>query len=130
MLFIDQIKAKDALLRPEFERLFALAISNQSHPGDLLLVLENGAYKPEMLDYDVTPKLNPHVIGPGSEGHSYDTHYKFINNYRHRVYESTHTEYIAEIEKLVASQQWDERDKLEEFEALSVQLETLIYLKI
>jgi hypothetical protein len=129
MLFIDQIKAKDALLRPEFERLLTMAIARQSHPGDLLLLLENGAYKPEVLDYP-GEKLNPHVIGPGTDGLAYDTHYKFIDIYRHRVYNSTHVEYLAEIETLVANQKWKERDELEGNESLSIHLETLIYLKI
>lgn len=129
MLFIDQIKAKDALLSPEFGRLLSIAIASQSHPGDLLLLLENGAYKPEVLDYPGVT-LNPHVIGPGTDGLSYDTHYKFINAYRHRVCKSTHAEYLAEIETLIANKQWVERDKLEADEAISVQLETLIYLKI
>lgn len=130
MLFIDLIKVNDALLRPEFDRLFSLALSNQSHPGDLLLILENGTYKPEVLDFPGPDKLNPHVIGPGAEGHSYDTHYKFINNYRQSIYKSTHSEYLAEIDDLTSQKRWAERENLEEFEALSVQLETLIYLKV
>lgn len=129
MLFIDQIKAKDALLRPEFERLFSLAVANQSHPGDLLLILENGAYDSDVLNYPGEP-LSPHVIGPGKEGLAYDTHYQFINLYRHRVYTRTHAEYLAELEALVKAQKWEERDQLEAAEAISVQLETLIYLKI
>ncbi|MGI4737215.1 MAG: hypothetical protein ACRYG7_18770 [Janthinobacterium lividum] len=129
MLFIDQIQAKDSELRPEFERLFALAIINQSHPGDLLLLLENGTYNPEVLEY-AGANLNPHVIGPGTAGWSYMTHYKFINMYRQRVYESTYVEYLAKIAELVAKQDWSTRDKLEEAEAISIQLESLIYLKI
>ncbi|GAB2452378.1 hypothetical protein GCM10011375_39380 [Hymenobacter qilianensis] len=129
MLFIDQVRAQDALLSPEFERLFSLAVENQSHPGDLLLVLENGAYQPEVLDFP-GENLSPYVIGPGADGLAYNTHYQFINLYRQRVYATTHSEYLAEIEALVQAQNWPERDKLEEAEAISVQLETLIYLKV
>jgi hypothetical protein len=129
MIFLDQIQAKDAELGPEFDRLFALAVANQSHPGDLLLLLENGSYKPEVLDY-VGHNLSTYVIGPGTDGLAYHTHYKFINNYRHRVSTSTHAEYLAELAALVASRDWPARDQLEAFEETTIHLESLIYIKI
>lgn len=125
MLFIDQMKAKDALLRPEFERLFNLAITKQAHPGDLLLLYENGSYNPDVTGFP-GPKLSPFVIGPGNEGWSYMTHYKFINEYRSRAYKDTQTAYLAELNGLTNEQDFSRRYELE----LTIQLESLIYLKI
>lgn len=129
MLFIDQIQEKSALLAPEFDQLFQLALTTQAHPGDLLLLLENGAYEPDIQNFQ-GGNNSPYVIGPGRQGWSYNTHYKFIDNYRQRVYKSTYVEYLAEYQSLTDKQNWDERNVLEEGEGLTIQLETLIYQKI
>jgi hypothetical protein len=84
MIFIDKLKEREKILNPEFNRLIDLAWNNQSHKGDLLLVHINGFYE-ESISKNNTfsdKKYNPHVIGPGPEGHSELAHYSFINKYR------------------------------------------------
>lgn len=130
MLFKDILNAKTTIIAPEFDKLFDLAMSNQYHPGDLLLVHINGFFNQHIDAYNQNQgkKWNPHVIGPGREGHSENTHYQFINKYRTRnIVKVTHAEYLKEVA-------WDPEkrdliDRLIELEADGIQIEMLIYLK-
>ncbi len=130
MLFRNILNQKTAAIQPEFDRFLNETFNNQSHPGDLLLVHENGFYNPETHKWTNLPeKLSPYMIGPSKEGHSEQLHHKFIGSYINRsVSEQPFDEYV----KL---HQWTEEkakdiEKLAEEEAESVQLEMLIYLKI
>jgi len=130
MIFKEIVKLKGGKLRPVFDELFDLIIKNQSHPGDLLIVYENGVYKPEVLTWDnIDRKLLPYSIGPNDEGHSEIDHHKFILAYL-QSYECkiTHKEYLKEVKY-----DPDQKDKIDKFlllEKFSIQLEMLVYLKI
>lgn len=130
MIFIDQLKEREKILNPEFENLLDLALNNQSHIGDLLLLKINGFYDESFAGFttDNGKKLNPHVIGPGSSGHSESTHYSFIHKYRTtNIYESSYSEYLKKHEW--SSEGSKEIDELVELEETGIQLEMLIYLK-
>ncbi|PJJ61003.1 hypothetical protein [Hymenobacter chitinivorans] len=130
MLFSDLTKSKAQELNPEFEKLFNLAIVNQNHPGDIILLHQNGTYDPSVTRFEGVT-LNPHVIGPGRIGWSYYTHYQFINQYRQtQTAKVTHVEWTAKIQELIEAQNWNERDKHVDFEASTIHIETLVYLKI
>lgn len=132
MLFVDILDKKGKVLIEEVERLFNLALKEQTHEGNLLLLLVNGSYDLKTTSGFTTSdgkKLSPYVIGPREEGHSAQTHYKFINQYR--------TSYIHSLDfkdylKLFdfSPERAKEIDKLTEVEEMSIQLEMLIYLKI
>ena len=130
MLFKDVLNAKTTFIAPEFDKLFGLAMNNQYHPGDLLLVHVNGFFNQHIAAFNQNKvkKWNPHVIGSGREGHSENTHYQFINKYRTRnIAKVTHAEYLKEVA-------WDPVkreliDRLIELEADGIQIEMLIYLK-
>lgn len=131
MIFKDKLIEKESLLEPEFENLFNTALKNQDYPTDLLLVHINGFYNSEIDKCNEVSekKFNPHVIGPGPEGHAEDTHYRFINNYRHSyIYKETYPAFLKLIEDYKADNgKYDELINLEE---LSIQLEMLVYLKL
>ncbi len=131
MIFKDKLLEKESLLEPEFENLFYTALKNQEHPTDLLLVHINGFYNFEIAKYNEVSekKFNPHVIGPGPDGHSEDTHYRFINSYRQSyVSKETYPTYLKLIEDYKADN--DKYEELINIEELSIQLEMLVYLKI
>lgn len=130
MIFYDKLQELDIVVGKEFDLLIAKAWENQSHPGDLLLQHINGFFDHHTIKLNENhgKKYNPHSIGPGTEGHSENTHYKFINLYRvSNVSPHKYNDYL----KLV---QWspdrqDEINRLEETEAVGIQLEMLIYIK-
>lgn len=128
MLFKDKIiKAKEEL-EPEVVRIIQLAWENQSHKSDLLIWLLNGFYDPSVINFS-TPekKLSPYVFGPSNEGWSEDTHYQFIQIYRDQLNEMPYEEYkklhIWSIDRQI------EINELCKREAITVQLEMLVYLK-
>ena len=83
MLFKDKLNKIEINLSTEFDRLFEKVIENQSHDGDLLLILENGFYNPEVYTWNnLNKKISPYMIGPNHDGHSSNTHYEFIHTYR------------------------------------------------
>lgn len=130
MVFKEIICEKGKLLSPVFDQLFDLALKNQVHEGDLLLVNENGFYNPDALNWNSLDRTYlPYSIGPNNEGLSEYDHYKFIDTYR-KTYECTisHKEYLNEIKW--APEKQKEIDELIFIEELSIQLEMLVYLKI
>jgi len=131
MIFIDLIKKFSNELHPEFQEILTLGFTNQFHPSDMLLWKINGFYDDYLADMkpNEKTKLNPHVIGPGIEGHSEQTHYDFINQYRHSNFsEYNFTEYLKKVK--YDPEKKEEIDKLISFESISIQIEMLIYLKI
>lgn len=69
-------------VQAEFELLFQDIKKNQTHPSDLLLVILNGNYYPEIKSF-LSPeeKKSPYMIGPTSGIHSYNLHHEFIADY-------------------------------------------------
>jgi hypothetical protein len=132
MLFKDKLEEKKSIIRPEIDRLLNLALKNQSHPGDLLLFHINGFYS-DMKMWNLrhpNNKLDPHLIGPGVEGHSEMAHHKFIAKYRSRIHGPNYSDYVAQfIVKKWTKAIGKRNEKLLEAEEISIQLEMLIYLK-
>lgn len=131
MLFKDILEVKGQVIMSEIERLFNLALKNQVHEGDLLLLLVNGWYNEDSVQFKTNDgkKFSPYVIGPGGEGHSAQAHYKFIHQYRTGyIHDLDFSEYLKLFE--FSPERKDEIDKLIDTEEITVQLEMLIYLKI
>jgi len=130
MIFTDKLNEIAKILTPEFDRLFDLAISNQKHEGDLLLLHINGSYEPSILEWNShsSEKLSPYVIGPREEGNSEHTHYKFIDHYRQNyIVNISHVDYLKEHE--YSPEKSESIDQLTDLEELTIQLEMLVYLK-
>lgn len=131
MIFIDKLREFDTPLEKEVDKLFAMAIKNQSHNGDLLLLHENGFYDSDthFFNKHSEKKFNPHSIGPGNEGHSEYTHYLFIDKYRqNNIHELGFKEYLKLYK--YSEEREKEIDDLQNIEGLGIQLEMLIYIKI
>ncbi len=131
MIFKDLIEKFNNELHPEFEKILDLGFSNQCHPGEMLLWKINGFYDDSLAGIQPNEgrKFNPHVIGPGIEGHSEQTHYDFINQYRHsNISEIKFSEYLDRVK--YTPEKKEEIDKIVSFESISIQIEMLIYLKI
>ena len=130
MIFSDKLQELHNIYQPEFNKLLELAWENQSHIGDLLLWHINGFYNLDILKYNANnnEKLNPHTIGPGSEGYSEFTHYAFIDKYRMtNISKLSYTDYLKLHEW--TEERMKEIEELASNEAISIQLEMLIYLK-
>jgi len=130
MLFQELLNKKYNLLKPVFNELYEMTFKNQTHPGDLLLVHQNGFYNPEVFGWDNIPeKLSPYMMGPDMEGHSEDTHHKFIGNYvTNNITNQTVDDYLIQVSDV--SNHLKEVQELEGLESISIQTEMLIYLKI
>lgn len=131
MIFKDKLEEKGQIIRPEIDKLLDKAWKNQAHVGDLLLFHINGFYQKDTLIWNENHpenRLNPHVIGPGSEGHSENAHYSFIHKYRTtNIFKHTYPEYLKLHEW--KPERKNEIDELVDIEETSIQLEMLIYLK-
>ncbi len=131
MIFIDLIKKYNKELHPEFEKIFELGLKNQYYHTDLLLWKINGSFQENLVEAKPSKekKWNTHVIGPGIEGFSDQTHYDFINQYRQsNVSKYSYDEYLKKV--TYDPENIEEIDKLIHFESTSIQIEMLIYLKI
>ena len=130
MLFNDLLVNSNKTIEPDIDLLFENILKKQTHPGDLLLVRENGFFDEKMTNITFPDrKITPYLIGPNHEGYSEQDHYNFIHNYRTQaIYGKPYSEYLDEVK--YSSERSKEIDELESKEALSIQLEMLIYLKI
>lgn len=130
MVFQDILNRKYKKLVPEFNKLLEGCYSNQTHPGDLLLIHQNGFYNPDVYNWNNIPeKLSPYCMGPGCEVHSEDTHYKFIAKYVNgNISELSSRQYLKSVE--FNPENVKELEKLNDIESYSIQIEMLIYLKI
>lgn len=130
MLFRDKLKEISKPLETEFEKLFALALENQTHDGDLLLVCVNGSVIPNLNSFVDSEGINygNYVTGPNTSGLADSTHYNFIHQYRSNIYPMK----LVEYQKLHiwSKERQQEIDDLRKAEELSIHLETLVYLKI
>jgi hypothetical protein len=130
MLFIDILNEQLNNLQPEFDCWFDDILKKQTHSGDLLLVRENGFYSEEALKWNnVGVKNSPYLIGPNTEGHAEDLHYRIIDEYRKKaIFPLEHKNYL----RLVAytPERQKEIEALVKDETVTVQSELDIYLKI
>jgi hypothetical protein len=130
MIFKDKLIELEKVFNPELDRLFDLVFKNQTHPSDLLLLHINGFFRPdtEALNAATRQKFNPHVIGPGHEGHSEETHYNFIDKYRRsHIANLSLAEYLKLHE--YSPDRKEEIEQLVDIEETTIQLEMLIYIK-
>lgn len=130
MIFKDKLVELEKAFTPELDRLFDEVLKNQTHESDLLLIHINGSYRAdtETLNAGSDVKFDPHVIGPGHEGHSEQTHYNFIDKYRRtHIANLTLPEYVKLHE--YSPERKEEIEKLVDIEETTIQLEMLIYLK-
>jgi hypothetical protein len=128
MLFNEILKAKYEELAPLFDDLFDLAINNQTHSGDLLLVMENG-FLTEEPDTEEADKFKLfYNIGPNMEYHCETANHDFIRQYVRSVVDMSYDEYKKLHE--YTQERSEEIKELQFVEGNSIQVEMLIYLKI
>lgn len=130
MIFKDKLDEKTKQLSSEIDRLLDLACERQNHIGDLLLFRVNGFYNESTLEWNKhqDKKFDPHVIGPGSEGHSEHAHYSFIHKYRTtNIVKLTLKEYLDVIK--YTPEKSKQIDELVDIEETGIQIEMLIYIK-
>ena len=130
MLFKDIFNEKTKKLQPEFEKLREEILKKQTHDGDLLLILTNGSYEPDVHNWtNVKEDMSPYVIGPNSEGYSDHSHYDFIHNYRTKSISNLNFVDYLKLHEW-SKERKTEIDQLQNDESLSLQLEMLVFLKI
>ena len=129
MLFKNILDDKYREMLPVFNQLLNMSLKNQAHNADLLLVSENAGYYKEVEKADNLPfKPDPYTTGPQMEGHSEDTHHKFIGQYIKGVSEFTYDQYVKMV--IYDPLRIKEIDELVGKESMSIQIEMLIYIKI
>lgn len=130
MLFKEILDAKYKELRPQFEQLYRLILTTQTHESDLLLVHLNAFYNPEVREWDnLEERMSPYMFGPNHDGHSEHTHHDFIGEYiKHNMSDMTLPDYLREVEH--SEKRRKKIDMLNFDESISIQTEMLIYLKI
>jgi len=120
MLFLETLNQYQAEVSKAISDLFESAFKNQTHPQDLLLLMENGF----IVNRDIQPikgvKLSPYVVGPDSEGWSARTQYEFYHSYRQNVNEHR-AEFIQEASKMGSMEN--------KVEYSSMHIELMIYIK-
>jgi len=130
MTFADKLREIESELSPEFDQLFNTVLDNQKHEGDLLLIIENGFYNPDVHNWVLPKKLSPYMIGLTSEGISAYTHYEFIHNYRtNAIVDFSYSKYLEDLKNRV-SETKEGLEQIQRLEEQSIHLEMLIYLKI
>jgi hypothetical protein len=67
-------------------------------------------------------------FGPEMEGHSENTHIKFVSDYLQSASEEPFPEHIESLKR--SNERNDEVRRLQNHEAFTIQIEMLIYLKI
>ncbi|WP_426324359.1 hypothetical protein [Pedobacter sp. R-06] len=130
MLFSKLIIETEKEVEQYFDTLFDMAVKNQVHSGDLLLVME-GALLSREKDYDNPDAVelkNYYNIGKGLDGHCEDTNYGFIAEYVNSTENESFEDYKKAIE-FDPVRSHELRD-ITEGESITIQIEMLIYLKI
>jgi len=130
MIFKDILNEKYQKLIPEFDRLLRACYENQTHPGDLLLVHQNGFYNAEIHKWNnISETLSPYCMGPDNELHSENTHFKFIEQYVNgNLSERSFADYSELIKHDITN--FKNLEVLTNTESYGIQIEMLIYLKI
>lgn len=130
MLFEKTLNEKHLALWPQFEKLYRLILKNQTDDGDLLLVHINGYHNSEVHEWDnIKEQLSPYMFGRNNDGFAEYTHYDFIGNY---IKENTSEEQPNDYTKKFVFSEGRRKEitDLEFKEAISIQTEMLIYIKI
>ncbi|WP_088160571.1 MULTISPECIES: hypothetical protein [Sphingobacterium] len=130
MLFKDVLDSKYSELMPHFEQLYQLILKKQTYETDLLLVHLNAFYNSEVQTWNnFDERIRPYMFGSNHDGHSENTHHDFIGEYiKHNISDKTLTDYLKNVE--YSEDRRREIDLLNFNEAISIQIEMLIYLKI
>ncbi|TFB33430.1 hypothetical protein [Pedobacter alluvionis] len=130
MLFEKTLNEKHIAIWPQFEKLYHLVLKNQTHDGDLLLVHINGYYDPKVHTWDnIKEKLSPYMFGRNNDGFAEHTHYDFIGHYiKENTWDEDPEEYLKKF--IFSEERRNEIEELEFKEAISIQTEMLIYIKI
>ena len=130
MLFEELLNKKYGELIVEFDNLHDLIVKNQTHDSDLLLVHLNAFYNPDIHNWNNTEqKMSPYMFGPNHEGHSENTHHSFIGQYiKHNTSSETLENHLQNL--VYTEEKRGEIDQINFDEAISIQTEMLIYLKI
>lgn len=110
MLFTERLESQQTIVREAVKELFDEASRNQTHPQDLLLVLEHGSVDASHPDVP--------IIGPNLIGISEKTQYEFYGWYRKN--------YV--IEEEIGQKSRANKEYLE-MEGLTIHIEKVIYLK-
>lgn len=128
MLFNEVLKEKYQKLEPLFNELFALAIKNQAHPGDMLLVMENAMIRDEIDTEDPSKYHGHYNLGPGMDYHCETENHEFIKDYIKSTVNLPYHDYLKMHE--YSQERSEEIDQIQKQESLTIQVEMLIYLKI
>lgn len=117
MLYEDTFISLEKEVEAIVQHLFELAYKNQTHDGDMFLVLEHGFYQK-----DFERMGAPYSIGPNDIGFAEFTMNKFFNSHMSTTIKSG--ERISIINDILA-----EKGYLHNTEEYSVNIEMLMYLK-
>ncbi len=130
MIFLDQIKEKDEIVNRICDSLFDIALQNQVHASELLIVALNGAYTNKVYYYDGI-KTNPHTIGPDRIGFSNNDNAEFIKKYvtANALREPNKAKHHKNMVELKNNNKAYYNEMID-LEKQSIQIEFLIYLKI
>jgi hypothetical protein len=128
MLFNDILNQKYDAFKPLFDQLFELAISNQTHSGDLLLAMEHASLRDEP-DYDDGGKMKMfYRIGTDMDYHCETANHDFIKHYIKGTVGMPFADYRELHEN--PEKRPEEIDLILAEETTTIQVEMLIYLKI
>ena len=120
MIFNKKLEERHPLITEAITELFDAAFKNQTHPQDLLLILEHGFYekKYDGVVFNKGMKFSPFVIGPEKIGYALQTNFEFYHWYRssHIIDENEFSKKKTEPE-------------IQELEKITIHLEKMIYLK-
>jgi hypothetical protein len=119
MLFEETLNKYNLIVEEAVDELFDAAYKNQEQKTDLLLVLENALKNNYPIETLKRHKLTPYQIGLDEIGFRYNSFYKFINQYRDKIFSKD--ELATELLK-------DHFDKDYAFHYF-IEQELLIYLK-
>jgi hypothetical protein len=130
MIFAEKYETLYPKIASEFDTLLASAFQKQPHPGELLILYNNGFYNEEMEYHNKKFGSNylTYTIGNRGENFSETAHNDFIQKFRVNNFTPyNYDEYLKlyEINKLSN----DERKEFLEFETSTIQMEMLCYLK-
>lgn len=120
MLCEETINEKLSSIREAVNELISTALDNQTHPQDVLLVINHSFYNEEIAE-NISNKhnLSEFSFGPADIGKSEETHQKFIAWY-FNYHQVKHDDFLK--------QQKDSQE-LKDLENLSINIEKTIYLK-
>ena len=117
MLFSETLEKVKQEVDKAIDELFSAALSNQTHPQDLLLVLLHGFHDEDFKEYADLHGLSHYMFGPSYEGWAEQTQYEFYDAYRQS---------LCEVERDVFIQEVKSDEDLEFREKMSIHLEMML----